>query len=92
MRVDKALKTLPNTYSFSIQQRTIIGDPDKLICIGGKFVALELKSEQGEPTKLQLHKLAAVKKAGGISLVAYPKNWPEVFTILSVLASKGIGK
>jgi hypothetical protein len=77
-KVDPFLKRLPNTYSFSVQQISLVGDPDKVLCINGRFVALELKSEEGKPSKLQTHKLNKVTKAGGIAIVVWPHNWNKV--------------
>lgn len=72
------LDQLQNTVRFPIQQLTITGDPDYLLCVRGKFVALELKAEGEEPRALQQYKLNQVEKAGGVALVANPENWPVI--------------
>lgn len=72
------LKSLKNTAFFPIQQLAIVGDPDFILCCFGIFVALELKSEGGEPRPLQEHKLNEVTRCHGISIVATPENWSEV--------------
>jgi hypothetical protein len=89
-RVNRDLKKLPHTAIFPIQQRSIIGDPDMILCICGKFIGLELKSAEGKPSSLQNHKLQSIGRAGGRWFVAYPDNWPSIYTTLMVLASKGI--
>lgn len=89
MKVVDKLKTLPFTAVFSIQQRTIKGDPDLMVCMRGFFIGLELKSEEGEPSKLQEYKLEKIRKAQGRAYTVFPNNWDEIFIELTKLA-KGI--
>lgn len=51
------------------------GVPDLLICLKGRFIALELKAENGKPSELQIYQIYQIKQAGGISLVLYPKDF-----------------
>lgn len=75
-RVDKFLKTIPDSWFESIQQKSINGSPDKIGVIAGLFVALELKaSKKAGVTELQKYKLQKIVDAGGIGLVVYPENW-----------------
>lgn len=85
-RVDKDLAKVPHSFWMSIQQKTIRGDPDKLGCVNGHFVALELKSADGEATKLQEYKLARVRTAGGYSFLADPYNWLRILRDIKQLA------
>jgi len=41
------------------------GTPDILACHEGRFVALEVKQNGGYPSRIQRHRLAQIKKAGG---------------------------
>ena len=83
------IRKLPNTWAVKIQQRSIRGTPDIIICVSGMFVALELKKSQKEkPDPLQDHNLLQINKAGGLGLKVYPENWPEVHIALIAL-SKG---
>ena len=79
-RVDRDLVEAFGTDIFfeNIQQVTKVGSPDRLICLAGKFVALELKVEKGKPSKIQLLKLAKIERAGGFSSVVFPETWPYV--------------
>ncbi len=66
-----------------IQQKSIQGSPDFVLCVRGCFVALELKATSKDlPTRLQTEKLLAVAGAGGLGIVAYPGNWDEVRKLL----------
>lgn len=47
------------------------GISDIIACVGGKFVAIELKAEDGKATPHQKLFIAAAKQAGGIGGVCY---------------------
>lgn len=54
------------------------GVADLTICYKGYYIALELKSEDGRPSKLQLYNKKLVERAGGISMILYPHQF-EMF-------------
>jgi hypothetical protein len=76
------LKRLKNTFYEPIQQMAICGSPDYLLCVNGKFVALELKDIGGVTTQLQKYKLSEIARCRGISLIADPNNWDDVKRLL----------
>jgi hypothetical protein len=76
-------KWLRRTHVFPIQQLAISGTPDLLLSCSGRFVGLELKSESGSPSKLQLWNLSEVRRTGGIGIVASPSNWRQVTYLLA---------
>ncbi len=84
-KVVKDLTALDHVAIFSIQQRSIKGDPDLLICARGVFLALELKSEKGKASKLQEFKLDKIRKAGGVAFVVYPDNWGTILELIQQL-------
>lgn len=45
------------------------GIPDLLACIGGIFLALEVKTDTGRPSEIQLAIIKKIKRAGGIAAV-----------------------
>lgn len=55
------------------------GIPDLLTCINGHFVAIEVKADNGEPSKLQLLNVKKIREAGGIAIILYPSQW-DIFT------------
>lgn len=89
-RIYASLVALPNTKLFPIQQKTIRGTPDFLICCNSLFVALELKSEDGDLDPLQKHNYEDVWKAKGVFLVARPSNWKETYELLMEIATSNI--
>jgi len=45
------------------------GEPDVTACFKGRYIAFELKAKNGRPSKLQLHKIREIQRAGGIAMV-----------------------
>lgn len=76
-QVDKDLKESFGCHVWveNIQQVGKRGTPDRLICLYGDFIALELKIEGGEASMLQLIKLKEIIKAGGKGYIVYPYTW-----------------
>lgn len=88
-KVDQFLRTLPFCKSLSIQQKAITGHPDKVLCLAGWFVGLEIKTDEGSPSARQILTLEEVLKAKGVALICRPNNFEEVKEILRKI-SKGI--
>lgn len=85
-KVQRDLDSLSgNSANFTIQQKTIRGDADKLLCIRGLFIWLELKKLSGKSGALQIYKRELVKRAGGIAFEAKPDNWEAIFEFLNQL-------
>lgn len=63
------------------------GIPDILICARGKFVAVELKAENGVVSELQAREIEKIKESGGEAVVLYPKDWDNFKTYLLQLIS-----
>lgn len=67
------------TFSNGVQRA---GVPDLLCCVNGYFVAIEVKSEKGKPSELQLWNIQKIKESGGVAMVLYPKDWKD-FVVLT---------
>ena len=50
------------------------GVPDFLVCLRGRFYAIECKANGGKTTALQEKHLADIRGAGGVSLVVHEAN------------------
>lgn len=85
-RVDKKLKQIPNSWWESISQNSIIGTPDKIGCVAGRFIGLEFKkSANAKRGKIQEYKGKKINEAGGLHFFVYPENWEEVYmTLLNI--------
>lgn len=53
------------------------GVPDVLACVGGYFVGIEVKAQNGHPSELQIHNIEQIRKAGGFAFVLYPSGYEE---------------
>ena len=45
------------------------GIPDMICCYHGRFVAFEVKTDTGRPTRLQEAVIRKISRAGGVSLI-----------------------
>jgi len=83
--VDKDLKSTfgGDVLIFNIQQAAIRNTPDRLICLRGDFIAIELKSTGGVLSRGQYLKLRKINRAGGKAFVAYPETWRFVLDELT---------
>ena len=68
---------------------TKAGVPDLLICCNGYFLGVELKGPTGKPSELQLWNIEQIKKAGGIAMVLYPKDFDNFKDIIHNLLANG---
>lgn len=62
---------------FFANSMTRKGVPDLLCCLRGKFLAIEVKAENGHPSELQLYQIRKIREAGGIAFVLYPSGWDD---------------
>lgn len=59
------------------------GVPDILASVGGKFVAIEVKADNGRPSDLQLDNIREIRESGGFAWVVYPSGWPKLKELLT---------
>jgi hypothetical protein len=85
------LRQIPSSYWFVKEAVNIVGIPDIIGCINGKFVGLELKREEYEANKgtgrvvRQKREGYRIKKAKGHHYFTYPENFEEVYKKLLLL-------
>jgi hypothetical protein len=91
-KVIKVLNSLPHTWFFKVWgggfQRS--GIPDLICCINGVFVSIELKGDNGRPTKLQELNIRNINEAGGIGLILYPADFKEFKTLAKEVSRCGL--
>lgn len=75
----KFIKT-KNVYQFKVVKSSRAGTCDRILCVNGKFVAIELKKEDGVMSELQKHHAREIKENKGHHFVLKPSNWHE-FTV-----------
>lgn len=65
-QINAALKTLPRCYKFMpVQSGLGAKTLDYLLCVNGRFVAIEAKKPGGDYTPLQQERKAEIEAAGG---------------------------
>lgn len=53
------------------------GVPDLLCCIGGHFVGVELKTDDGKVSELQQYNINKIIQSGGLALVLRPSDFDD---------------
>lgn len=59
------------------------GIPDLLYCVNGRFVAIEVKAENGRLSELQKYNIKKIQEAGGIAIVSKPSQFEELKELLT---------
>jgi len=73
-RIQEALRSaFPGCFvlKFHVSEFSAAGTPDLICCIGGYFIAIEVKVPGETPTELQLYTLKSIADAGGVALVVH---------------------
>lgn len=81
----KYLKTVPQCFAWKEHggMYGTAGIPDIICCIGGKFVAFEVKAENGKPSKLQEATIRKILGCGGTALIV--RSVSEVRAVIDSL-------
>ena len=78
------LRGLPRCYAWKTHgNQYMAGIPDIIACVGGQFVAFEVKRPDGKPTPLQEATIRKINEAGGTARVVHSAE--EVREILKNL-------
>ena len=64
------------------------GVPDIVCCVGGAFLGIECKAGKNKPTALQVREIEAIRRAGGVAIVANEDNWDVIRPLVRELSSK----
>jgi hypothetical protein len=59
------------------------GVPDFLVCLRGRFVAIEAKAGKGKATALQEFNLRIIRETGGVALIVNESNVDQLEEILN---------
>lgn len=88
-KVVEILDEIPGVWILKTQERARRGVPDLLICIRGRFVAIELKTDEGEVDPLQEVILQRIRQAQGLAFVTSPSRWPAHLQMIRDILRKG---
>lgn len=85
-QIDRALKTLPRCYRFKpVQSGLGTKTLDYLLCVNGRFVAIEAKAPGKNYTPLQWQHKEEIKAAGGtVFLVDGPLSLASAMRMLDM--------
>ena len=61
------------------------GVPDIIVCYKGKFIGIECKAGNNEPTLLQKHNMKLINDNQGLAFVINESNIDELLTIMKGL-------
>lgn len=67
---------------------TKAGIPDLLCCVGGQFLAIELKASNGKPSELQKHSIRKIWESGGFAILLYPNQFYNFTVLIDALQNK----
>lgn len=70
---------------FFANRMTKTGVPDILASVGGYFVGIEVKAQNGKPSELQFYNVREIRKSGGFAFIVYPSGWDQLKAILQDL-------
>ncbi|NEZ96969.1 VRR-NUC domain-containing protein [Clostridium botulinum] len=75
--IKKFLSDLPHTWFFKYWAGPYSksGIPDIIACVGGMFVAIEVKAPKGKPSELQKRNIRLIQESGGVGYILYPKDF-----------------
>lgn len=79
-QIKNFLKSLPNTYYFKYWAGPYSksGIPDIIACVNGRFVAIEVKAENGHPSELQKRNIRLIQESNGYACIVYPKDFEKL--------------
>jgi Holliday junction resolvase len=77
---------------FHANMFTKTGIPDVLMCVKGRFIAVEVKASKGRPSPLQIHHLKQIDNAGGYAILLYPDDYDEFKEFIKHLADCNMKK
>lgn len=85
-KIKRYLKAKKCWYvKYFANRMTKVGIPDILACVNGFFIAIEVKSDSGKPSELQLWNRDEIRKAGGIAIILYPNQWDDFLLLINDL-------
>ena len=56
-----------------------------IVCCNGYFIGIEVKASRGKPSPLQEYEIRKIGEAGGIGIIAYPKDFEALKTLIQNL-------
>lgn len=83
---------VPNIWVVKTQMVSLVGVPDLIGCVNGRFFAWELKVGDNKASMLQKHTLKLISKAGGEASVITPENFELALDYLKLYGRNFYGR
>ena len=64
---------------------TRAGVPDLIVCVNGRFLGVEVKSEVGKPSEIQLQNIREIRNNGGFGVVIHPEQFQNLVDLIFAL-------
>lgn len=64
---------------------TRAGVPDLIVCVNGRFLGVEVKSDVGRPSEIQMENIRQIRENGGFAIVVHPDQIQSLLDIVSEL-------
>lgn len=64
---------------------TRAGVPDLIVCVNGRFVGVEVKSEVGKPSEIQLQNIKEIRDNGGYAVVVHPGQYQNLIDLIEAI-------
>lgn len=64
---------------------TRAGVPDLIVCVNGHFVGVEVKSDVGKPSEIQLQNIKEIRENGGYAVVIHPSEFEGLKSLIECL-------
>lgn len=71
---------------------TRAGVPDLIACVNGYFVGIEVKSDIGKPSLIQLQNMIEIHQNKGFAVVVHPEEFEQLKDMIKAIKSGDILK
>lgn len=89
----KKLRSLPNSFWPPKEAiATIVGLPDRVGCVNGRYISIEFKRSEREyrttqtKTNIQEYTRREIERAGGLGLFCWPEIWEKTYQTIKEIA------
>lgn len=83
LKAENVYYFFPATHGFGRS-----GVPDIVCCVSGLFLGIECKAGRNKPTELQVREIEAIRRSGGVAVVANEENWDEVQLLVQKMKAR----
>lgn len=81
-----------NCYFFKFwgTMYTKVGVPDIIACVNGRFVGIEVKSDVGRPSEIQMVNINQIHQCLGFAVVVHPEGFDDLVEMIRAIKAGDI--